>query len=134
MRKEIDKDIELLKEEIKRDRMVLGPFSLSDEDKVKWNKIYESNKNLAESINIKINNYNLIVPMIDKQKFHVEFDKICEDILENGLHSVQSKESLEKKVPVSVTPTDGDDIIGIFFNALGELLTFNKGKKKNLDS
>ncbi|CAH2048231.1 unnamed protein product, partial [Iphiclides podalirius] len=134
MRKEIDQDVELLKEEIKRDRMILGPFPLSDEDKVKWNKIYESNKNLAESINSKINNYNLIVPIINKQKFHVEFDKICEDILKNGVHSVKGTDSKEKKDTLNLPASESDDIIGIFFSALGELLTFSKGKQKNVDN
>lgn len=128
LRKEIDQDIEALKEEIKNDRMYLGPYPLSDEDTIKWEKIYESNKNLADSINIKINMYNLIVPMMNKQKFHVEFDQICEDILKSGEHSVVHKQPHKQIVR---QPTNhNEDIIG-FFNALGELLTFNKKKKIN---
>ncbi|XP_068633458.1 LOW QUALITY PROTEIN: dnaJ homolog subfamily C member 28 [Battus philenor] len=133
MRKEIDQDIELLKEEIKRDRMYLGPFPLSEEDKIKWDKIYESNKNLADSINIKINTYNLIVPILNKQKLHVEFDTICDDILRNGQHSVPKTECIQKTMPENVPVGESGDIIGIFFSAVGELLSFKKEKKKHVD-
>ncbi|CAK1579919.1 unnamed protein product [Parnassius mnemosyne] len=134
MRKEIDQDIEMLKEEIKRDRMALGPFPLNEEDKVKWEKVYESNKNLASSINLKINTYNLIVPMINKQKFHVEFDKICEDILQNGAHTAQSNENVDMKRPVDAPTGHSDDFISILFSALGELLTFKKEEKKSVNN
>ncbi|KPI99356.1 DnaJ-like subfamily C member 28 [Papilio xuthus] len=128
MRKEIDQDIEALKEEISRDRMYLGPYPLSDEDRIKWEKIYKSNKDLADSINIKINTYNLIVPMMNKQKFHVEFDKICDDILKHGEHSVINKQ-IKEQIVIKEPVNDSGDIIGILFNSLGELLTFNKEKK-----
>ncbi|XP_045497883.1 dnaJ homolog subfamily C member 28 [Colias croceus] len=129
MSKEIDQDIELLKEEIRNDRMYLGPHPLKEEDIKKWECIYESNRNLAKSINTKINTYNLIVPLLNKQKFHVEFDKICEDILINGQHSVKEKEKVKEQIQ-NVTITENDDFVGILFKAFGELINFNTDKKK----
>ncbi|XP_050675877.1 dnaJ homolog subfamily C member 28 [Leptidea sinapis] len=128
MSKEIEHDIELLKEEISKDRMVLGSYPLNDTDQVKWNKIYKSNKDLAKSINTKINTYNLIVPLLNKQKFHVEFDEMCEDILKNGLHSVIKDEDI-KKQPTGQALDKDDDIIGVFFKAVSELFTFNPQKR-----
>lgn len=69
MSKEIDSDIELLKEVIRNERMYLGPHPLNETDSEKWQKIYESNKLLAHSLNAKINTYNLIVPLLNKQSF-----------------------------------------------------------------
>lgn len=133
MRKEIEQDIELLKEEIKKDRMYLGPYPLSEVDIPRWNRVYESNKELANSINNKINTYNLIVPLMNKQKFHIEFDKICNDILINGVHSVDKGKVYEQKAQ-TVSVQESDDIMGVFFKALGDLLTFRDSEKKKVDN
>ncbi|XP_047991003.1 dnaJ homolog subfamily C member 28 isoform X2 [Leguminivora glycinivorella] len=131
MNKEIDHDIEALKDEIRRDRSFLGPYPLSEHDQPKWDRICEANRELAKSINTKINTYNLIVPLINKQKFHVDFDKICEDVLVSGIHSVK-QESKVKEKPVTVAASSDYDFIGVFFKAVGELFSFKS--KKNLDS
>ncbi|XP_045518313.1 dnaJ homolog subfamily C member 28 [Pieris brassicae] len=128
MSKDIDQDIELLKDEIKNERMYLGPYPFSETDKEKWLKIYESNKSLAKSINTKINTYNLIVPLLNKQKFHVEYDKICEDICTNGKHSVEGV--LKKEEVRFAHVQENEDIISIIFKAIGEIINFNPDKKK----
>lgn len=128
MSKEIEQDIELLKEDIKKDRSYLGPYPLTDSDKTKWHTIYENNKLLAQSINIKINTFNLIVPLMNKQKFHVEFDSICEDILVNGVHSVPKTDTLGKNEP-QILVQESEDVLGVFFKALGDLFSFNEKKK-----
>ncbi|XP_026492130.2 dnaJ homolog subfamily C member 28 [Vanessa tameamea] len=134
MSKEIEQDIEALREEIKKDRMYLGPYPLNDADTAKWQRIYESNKLLAKSINNKINTYNLIVPLINKQKFHVEFDKICNDILENGTHSINKGHVEDQKMMPSILGQESDDILGVFFKAFSDLL-FSKGnEKKKVDN
>ncbi|XP_034831881.2 dnaJ homolog subfamily C member 28 [Maniola hyperantus] len=128
--KEIETDIELLKEEIGKERMYLGPHPLNETDSEKWQKIYESNKLLAESLNMKINKYNLIVPLLNKQKLHVGFDKICKEILVNGEHSVVKQ--VEKKAEQNVIVDNSNDVMGEFFKALGDLLVGNP--KKNVGS
>lgn len=129
MSKEIDEDIEQLKLEIRKDRQYLGPYPFKDNDETKWQRIYESNKELAESINNKINTFNLIVPLLNKQKFHVEFDKICVDILKNGVHSVMKDDKENICVVNENVKIDNDDLFGIFFKAVGDLLSFKKDKK-----
>lgn len=71
MAKEIDQDIQFLKNDLKTDRSHLGPYPLNEADEKKWIKIYVENKYLADTINKKINKYNLIVPLMNKQKLHV---------------------------------------------------------------
>lgn len=110
--------------------MPLGPYPLSDEDFEKWEKICQFNRELASSINMKINKFNLIVPLLNKQKFYVEFDKICEDILKNGVHSVKKveKEKVNEAKTEYVSTTDNADLFGVFFKALGDLITFKEKK------
>ncbi|XP_059061477.1 dnaJ homolog subfamily C member 28 [Achroia grisella] len=131
MAKEIDEDIEALKMEVKRDRMSLGPHPLNVTEEAKWKELCDSNRDLAKSINNKINTYNLIVPLINKQKFHVEIDSIFEDVLKNGVDST-NKPIEDKKADVknSVIVDNNEDFFGTFFKALGELLTFKKEKKQ----
>lgn len=131
MSKEIDSDIELLKEEIRNERMYLGPHPLNETDSEKWQKIYESNKLLADSLNAKINTYNLIVPLLNKQKFHIGFDKICQEILINGKHSVEKM--VETKIEHNIVVDNTTDVMGEFFKALGELFVGGQ-EKKNIGS
>lgn len=130
MSKEIDQDVKLLKEDIKSERQYLGPYPLSTEDLIKWNRIYKCNLDIAKSINKKINTYNLIVPLIDKQKFHLDFDKICDEILQNGAHSVEKKITQEHYVQKDTISHD-EDLFSVFFKAVSELLNFSKKKIDN---
>lgn len=130
MSKEIDQDVKLLKEDIKSERQYLGPYPLSTEDLIKWNRIYKCNLDIAKSINKKINTYNLIVPLIDKQKFHLDFDKICDEILQNGAHSVEKKIVQEHYVQKDTISHD-EDLFSVFFKAVSELLNFSKKKIDN---
>lgn len=134
MSKEIDQDVKLLKQDITVHRMYLGPYPLSVLDKDKWDKICDENRHVAKSINSKINKYNLIVPLIDRQKFLIEFDKLCEEILKNGEHSkekIVKIVELKQEIPTAVAHKD--DLFGIFFRAVCDLLTL-KEKKKDVDN
>lgn len=134
MNKEIEEDIKALKEEIKRDRMYLGPYPLSDEDQVKWDRICDANRDLTKSLNMKINTFNLIVPLINKQKFHVDFVKISQEVLVSGEHSVVRETKAKKQsIPAAHSQPPDHDILGVFFKGLGELFRFNK-PKKNIDN
>ncbi|CAG9562159.1 unnamed protein product [Danaus chrysippus] len=132
MSKEIDEDIELLKKEITKDRMYLGPYPLTNDDHTKWERICECNRLLSQSINVKINTFNLIVPLLNKQKFHVDFDKISDDILKNGPHS-KVKELVKDVQTSSNTVQDHEDFISLLFKALGEVFSFRKQKKNVSD-
>lgn len=133
MNKEIDQDIEALRMELQKDRMYLGQFPLCKTDDDKWNRIYEENKLLAKSINDKINKYNLIVPLMSKQRFHVEFDEMAHDVLENGRHSFVEEITPKKKDTVVVNKVSGGDFMGLFLKALFEVFRFGREEKKKND-
>lgn len=127
MSKEIDQDKQFLKGDVARERKYLGPYPLNEADLLKWEKICEENRYLAHTINSKINKYNLIVPLINKQKFHVVYEEMCDEILKNGTHSVERKCAVEEK-KVEDEPINNDDIFALFFKAIGSLLTFERKK------
>lgn len=133
MSKEIDADIKLLKEDITTHRMYLGPYPLSASDKEKWDTICAENRLLAKSINTKINKYNLIVPLIDRQKFLVEFDKLCEEILKNGEHSKQKIVKIKELKQETSKVVSDKDLFGIMFRIVCDLFTL-KEKKKDVDN
>lgn len=126
MSKEIDHDVELLKKDIRSERMFLGPYPLTDSDEHRWQQICESNREFVKTINSKINKYNLIVPLINRQKFYVEIDKILDDILRNGPHSVELKKVEAPEIKAVVV---SDDFIGSLWKIFEDIFAFGKQKK-----
>ncbi|CAG9786527.1 unnamed protein product [Diatraea saccharalis] len=133
MSKEIDQDIEFLKRDISNDRKYLGPYPLNDNDETKWHDICKSYRDFAKTINSKINKYNLIVPLLNKQKFYVEIDKILNDILKNGEHSVE-KVSVEdnNKTETHNYVVGGEDLLSTLMRAIEDVFHPNK-HKRNVD-
>lgn len=127
MSKEIEQDKEFLKRDVERERQYLGPHPLSEIDSQIWDKIREDNKYLAETLNNKINKYNLIVPLMNKQKFQVQYELMCEEILKNATHSVE-RIVVEEKKKVEVPTSNNEDILAIIIKALVNLLTFERKK------
>lgn len=127
MSKEIDQDKDFLKGDIARDRKYLGPYPLNEVDSLKWDKICEDNRYMAQTLNSKINKFNLIVPLINKQKFQVQYEELCQEILENGSHSVEKICVVEEKTYEEPT-SNSEDIFGLFFKAISNLLTFERKK------
>ncbi|KOB64732.1 DnaJ-24 [Operophtera brumata] len=127
MSNEIEQDKEFLKRDVARERSYLGPHPLCEKDSLKWDKIREDNKYLAETLNHKITKYNLIVPLINKQKFQVQYELMCEEILKNGTHSVE-RPVVEEKKKVEVPASNNNDIFVSFLKALLDLLTFERKK------
>ncbi|KAL0883450.1 hypothetical protein ABMA27_016829 [Loxostege sticticalis] len=131
MSKEIDHDIELLKQDIRNERMVLGPYPLNKADEVKWQRICEGNRDLVKTLNSKINKYNLIVPLINRQKFYVEIEKILDDTLKHGPHSMKKVE-VEDKQEIKTVIMENDDLFGTLLKAFEEVFTL-KDKKSVQD-
>ncbi|XP_011552982.3 dnaJ homolog subfamily C member 28 [Plutella xylostella] len=131
MNKEIAQEIEALKQELQKDRMFLGPYPLSEEEAPKWAKLSQGYEGIAESINKKINHYNLIVPLLNKQRLHIQFEEICDDVLQNGIHSVYQKEDeTHKELQYESVPNYHDDLLGALFKAFSEVFSLEKEKKK----
>lgn len=84
LQKEIRQEIEMLRESLNMERKYLGPNPLNAEDINKWDAVIEKHKKLKENINKKINKFNLVVPVLNKQMLFIDLNKEAEKILLNG--------------------------------------------------
>lgn len=76
--KEIRSELSTLKEKLKDERAKLGQAPLSSSDAKQWQSILKTLEDDVKIINKKINNYNLIVPLLNKQMVHVNLSRLAE--------------------------------------------------------
>lgn len=65
-------------------RQSLGPAPLSNNNTNMWNKKVETLKGNFASINKMVDKFNLIVPIMNNQKFLINHSEECERIFNNG--------------------------------------------------
>lgn len=84
LQKEISDDTQHLRESLARCRTELGHLPLNDGDQNRWNEVLTEHKEMAKNLNSKIDKYNLLVPLLEKQKLHVLLERESENILKTG--------------------------------------------------
>ncbi|XP_055637243.1 dnaJ homolog subfamily C member 28 [Toxorhynchites rutilus septentrionalis] len=82
LHKEIKEDREDLTKSLTTERQSLGAVPLNPQDEYKWTKALEAHENVVGSINKKIDKFNLIVPVLNKQMMRVDLKKLSGQILE----------------------------------------------------
>lgn len=80
LQKEIRDDLEQLKEVLRNDRAKLH-FPLALNEGFEWSKMVQKVENKAKDVNKKIDKFNLVVPVLDKQMVHFQLARIAEKIL-----------------------------------------------------
>ncbi|XP_015760021.1 PREDICTED: dnaJ homolog subfamily C member 28-like [Acropora digitifera] len=81
--KEIRQDIYHLRESLLIARKKLGPSPLAMQADNQWNHILREFENKLCFVNKKIDKFNMIVPILNKQKVHVNFDREVTRALED---------------------------------------------------
>lgn len=81
LHKEIREALEDLKTNLRNDRATLH-FPLEPHEKFVWSKMVERLEDKANEINKKIDKFNLIVPIMNKQMVHIQYHKIVVNILQ----------------------------------------------------
>ncbi len=81
--KEIRQDINRLRENLLGKRAKLGPSPLTLEATIKWEQNLKEFEEKLRIINQKIDKFNMIVPILNKQKVHVSFQKEVNRTVEN---------------------------------------------------
>lgn len=79
--KEIRTEIDHLSETLTEKRNELSEMPLTADEEEEWTRFVEAQQFLVESINQKIDKYNLIVPTLNQQMFRIEIRRISEKIL-----------------------------------------------------
>ncbi|RZC33298.1 dnaJ -like subfamily C member 28, partial [Asbolus verrucosus] len=99
LQKEIREDIQKLRDYLLFDRSHLGPYPLNTEENNQWVDIMDKHKELVEQINRKINKFNLVVPIINKQMIQIDLEKEGKKILISGTHSRRIQKYSDVKAP-----------------------------------
>lgn len=79
--KEIRKEIEELREQLSKVRNNIGELPLTLKDESIWKNNLRNFQTLEKQINIKIDKYNLLVPILQKQMLHIRLDDFAEKAL-----------------------------------------------------
>lgn len=79
--KEIREETEELKKKLSQARNDISELPLTPKDELIWNDKLEKFKITTRQINNKIDKYNLLVPILQKQMLHVKLDELAEKAL-----------------------------------------------------
>lgn len=79
--KEIRAEIEDLRKQLSKARNNVGHLPLDAADEASWNNIIEDFKAIAKRINSKIDKYNLLVPIMQKQMLHIKLETLADEAL-----------------------------------------------------
>ena len=81
--KEIRHDIKLLRQSLLTKRAKLGPSPLAQQASAKWEQFLKDFHEKLININKKIDKFNVIVPILNKQKVHFNYEKEVKRIIED---------------------------------------------------
>ncbi|KAK3930212.1 DnaJ-like protein subfamily C member 28 [Frankliniella fusca] len=81
LQKEIREERDFIRESLTSKRKGLGPLPLSYNEELAWKQVIESCQTLVQQLNKKINKYNLVVPILQKQMLQFQLDKEANKIL-----------------------------------------------------
>lgn len=79
--KEIREETDELKKRLSEVRNDLGELPLSINDDTTWRNNLEKFETLAKQINSKIDKYNLVVPILQKQMLHINLEELAKKAL-----------------------------------------------------
>lgn len=79
--KEIKEDTDNLRKQLTKARNNVGLLPLSYTDERAWKNVLEDLKSTTKRINNKIDKYNLLVPILQKQKIHIKLDELANEAL-----------------------------------------------------
>ncbi|XP_045477652.1 dnaJ homolog subfamily C member 28 isoform X2 [Harmonia axyridis] len=86
LNKEIREDVSKLRASLSEERKYFKKYPLNESDALLWYECFSNYKNQVKDLNSKIDKFNLLVPILDKQIFHVNLEKEAEKVLLNGVY------------------------------------------------
>ncbi|XP_058818036.1 dnaJ homolog subfamily C member 28 isoform X2 [Topomyia yanbarensis] len=120
LHKDIREDTAELSNSLMKERAKLGEVPLSPQDEYRWTKVLEVHTTMVDRINKKIDKFNLIVPVLNKQMVRLDSLQLGRKILETGKHSGQIEK--EDQLLSSVNKTQEDGKTYNIFSFIGSLL------------
>ncbi|XP_011876012.1 PREDICTED: dnaJ homolog subfamily C member 28 [Vollenhovia emeryi] len=114
--KEIREETEELKKKLSEARNDVNELPLTPKDASIWNDKLEKLKTTTRQINNKIDKYNLLVPILQKQMLHVRLDELAEKAL-----SVPPSKNVKKYAGTS--PDSNESISQDLYNFISSLFS-----------
>lgn len=97
MQKEIREEKKMIRDGLQMERSYFGPHPLNEGDASLWEKAVSKYERLAKNVNTKINKYNLVVPIMNKQQFVFDLKREADNVLVNGKCRDKTDYSFSKK-------------------------------------
>lgn len=117
--KEIREETAELKKKLSEVRNQIGKLPLTSQDAAVWKDNLEKLKISVKQINNKVDKYNLLVPIFQKQMFHVQLDDLAEKAL-----SVAPFKNVKKYTETQNYKNSNENTFRNIFDFLSDL--FNK--------
>ncbi|XP_043258651.1 dnaJ homolog subfamily C member 28 [Colletes gigas] len=116
--KEIREETEYLRKRLKEARNEVGSLPLSLEDEASWKNVIEDFRSTTKRVNNKIDKYNLLVPILQKQMCHIKLENLAEEALSIPPEKVNRKRLNYENMNSSVNEHDKGifEIITSIFN------------------
>lgn len=114
LQKEIRNETNELRSNLLKERENFGPSPLDDNTQSDWCQVVQKYSKAVEKINTKINKFNLIVPMMNKQMLLVNLLKEAQNVLKNGKYCVDGMRKVERKQTLIVKNSVLDSLFSIF--------------------
>ena len=113
--KEIREQIQDLQKQLAEARNNVGPIPLDFKEEETWNNILDEFKSTIKQINNKIDKYNLLVPVLQKQMFHIKLDDLAKEALAIAPNKIK-KYSYSKNKDSNFIANKDDSIFGFIFS------------------
>lgn len=113
LNKEIREKLQELSASLRRERAQFAS-DLSDRDAVKWQCVVGRYESVADEINDKIDKYNILVPIMNKQMVHVRLGRIADGILGEHPQAVIDTKGKSPSSSSSSSSAGGDNQKSLF--------------------
>lgn len=91
LQKEIREETEIIRNGLQMERSYFGPYPLNNEDANLWETVVNKYEKAVQNVNKKIHNYNLVVPILNKQLFEFNLKIEAEKVLIHGKYCERTK-------------------------------------------
>jgi len=107
-----------IREKLKKERAKIGPLPLNLKDEQFWEELLNHLQPDVKSLNTRIDTYNLVVPILNKQMFHFNLEEEAEKVLKEGEYKSQVKELPSPKREAESTESQKRGIMKVVFAIL----------------
>ncbi|XP_018561108.1 dnaJ homolog subfamily C member 28 [Anoplophora glabripennis] len=125
LQKEIREEANRLRGDLLTERKYFGPYPLSVEENIEWSDKVYGYKDVVDKLNKKIEKYNLVVPVLNKQMLQISLENEAQRVMINGesIEDMRFDTPLKRERKREIENSDNEGA-----NLFGFIEYFFKGK------